>query len=154
MDKNQIIKNKQIRRKFLKTVGLISLGITLPRIVSGKHSNKHTPERKSVIEIREGKSQTTLITTFSVEAHNTENLINLFIKGVTEIFEKQPGYISSSIHKSVDNKKLVLYGQWDNPDSIQKFREKPEVLSYFEKVKAWATFESVVCIEIPYVHHK
>jgi quinol monooxygenase YgiN len=106
-----------------------------------------------VIEIHAGNKIAVLIGVFNVEPENEQKLIELFEKGTTAIFSKQPGYISSSIHRGNDSKRLVLYGQWESQQSIDAFRKKPEIGQYFQKVKALATFESIVCNDVPFVHH-
>ncbi|MDB5109969.1 MAG: hypothetical protein JWR67_1083, partial [Mucilaginibacter sp.] len=52
-----------------------------------------------------------------------------------------------------DAKRLVLYGQWESQQYIDAFRKKPEIGQYFQKVKELATFESIVCNDVPFVHH-
>lgn len=105
------------------------------------------------IEIHTGNKTTVLISIFSVEPDNAQKLIALFEEGTKSLFSKQPGYISSSIHKDSEGKRLVLYGQWESRQHIEAFRKVPEIGEYFSKVKNLATFESIVCNEIPFVHH-
>jgi hypothetical protein len=64
------------------------------------------------------------------------------------------GYISCSVHRGSDARHQVLYGQWEIRESIEAFRKVPEIGEYTKKILQLATFESVVCNDIPYVHHK
>jgi len=135
------------------TAILLAAGISLPGLVAAQAS-KVDNNGKQVIEIRTGNKIAVLITLFKVEPENEEKLIELFEEGTASLFSKQPGYISSSIHRVKEGNRLVLYGQWENQQSIDAFRAKPEIGQYFQKVKALATFESVVSNDVPYVHHK
>ena len=141
-----------IKRGFLMAILLVA-SISLPGLVVAQ-ANKPDNNRKQVIEIRTGNKIAVLITIFKVEPENEERLIELFEEGTATLFSMQPGYISSSIHRVKEGNRLVLYGQWENQQAIDAFREKPEIGQYFQKVKALATFESVVSNDVPYVHHK
>ncbi len=142
------------RRDFFKNAGLLSLSITLPMLVDGEQRKTTDIVNDSVIEIHHGNKATVLISVFNVEPENEQKLIKLFEQGTIDLFSKQPGYISSSIHKGNDSKRLVLYGQWESQQYIEAFRKKTDIGKYFQKVRELATFESIVCNEVPFVHHK
>ena len=135
------------RRGFLKSAGLLSLGISLPGLEVRKAADQ-------TIEIHPGNKLTVLVTIFSVQPDNEQKLVDLIEEGTSNLFSKQPGYISCSIHRGSDAKHLVLYGQWESPQSIDAFRKVPEIGEYTKKILQLATFESVVCNDVPYVHHK
>ena len=135
------------RRGFLKSAGLLSLGISLPGLKVRKAADQ-------TIEIHTGNKLTVLVTIFSVQPDNEQKLVDLIEEGTSNLFSKQPGYISCSIHRGSDAKHLVLYGQWESPQSIDAFRKVPEIGEYTKKILQLAIFESVVCNDVPYVHHK
>lgn len=141
------------RRSFFKNAGLLSFSILLPGL-TGQHSETESDVSDPVIEIHTGNKIAVLISVFTVQPENQQKLIQLFEEGTSSLFSKQPGYISSSIHIGNDAKRLVLYGQWESQQYIDAFRQKPEIGQYFQKVKALATFESIVCNDVPFVHHK
>jgi quinol monooxygenase YgiN len=150
---NRIKQTDHNRRSFFKNAGLLSLSFSLPVLVKGENRQTTHGLSDPVIEIHTGNKIAVLISVFSVEPQNEQKLIELFEEGTSEIFSKQPGYISSSIHKGNDAKRLVLYGQWESQQYIDAFRKKPEIGQYFQKVKDLATFESIVCNDVPFVHH-
>lgn len=140
------------RRGFLKN-GIFSLfGIALP--ATKFRAQRDSTTAGPVITIREGKAVATLITVVTVNPENKEKLIALFISGTNELFSRQPGFISESIHTGNTTNQLVLYGQWENAACIDAFRKKPEIAPYFKQVRELAQFESVVCTEVAHVHHK
>ena len=155
MEANQTIKQSdRSRRSFFKNAGLLSLSMSFPALIKAENFTTAHDADDQIIEIHAGNKVAVLISVFSVEPENVQKLIELFEEGTSAIFSKQPGYISSSIHKGSDSKRLVLYGQWESQQYIDAFRKKPEVGQYFQKVKELATFESIVCNDVPFVHHK
>ena len=141
------------RRAFFKSAAVLSLSMSVPGLVDG-HPKRAGDTGDPIIEIHTGSKMTVLISVFTVQSENEQKLIELFEEGTLSIFSKQPGYISSGIHRGNDAKLLVLYGQWESQQYIDAFRKKPEIGPYFQKVKELATFESIVCNDVPFVHHK
>jgi quinol monooxygenase YgiN len=141
----------QSRRSFFKNAGLLSLGISFSGLAE---AHPKAAGHDQVIEVHTGNKVAVLITVVTVQPENEQKVIALFEEGTLTLFSKQPGYISSSIHKGVDPARLVLYGQWESPQDIDAFRKNPELAKYFQKVKELATFESVVCNDVPFIHHK
>jgi quinol monooxygenase YgiN len=146
-------KNDLDRRRFLKNASLASAGIALPALAD-KHGIMEGGAADPRIEIHTGNKVTVLVSVFTVQPENEQKLIQLFEEGTLSIFSRQPGYISASLHTGSDGKRLVLYGQWEGPEYIDAFRTKPEVGEYFQKIRQLATVESVVCNDVPFVHHK
>ena len=58
----------------------------------------------------------TVINKFTVESANQEVLLQLLDK-LRVVVEKQPGFISANVHRSLDGKHVVSYAQWE----ISKF---------------------------------
>jgi quinol monooxygenase YgiN len=149
---NSFNQNYPNRRAFIKNAGALSLSISIPGLAGQLAKGRGTAD--PTIDIHPGTKVTVLISVFTVQPENEQKLIELFEEGTLSIFSRQPGYISSSIHRGIDARRLVLYGQWESQEYIETFRKKPEIGQYFQKVKELATFESIVCNDIPFVHHK
>jgi hypothetical protein len=49
-----------------------------------------------------GQNVTTMINVFTVEADNQQNLVDLLTQAAENIMSKQPGYLASRIHRSLD----------------------------------------------------
>lgn len=141
------------RRVFFKTAGLLAVNFRWPALFRNKQNIKADMIKDPIIEIHTGNKMAVLISIFTIEPKDEQKLIELFEEGTKALFSKQPGYISSSIHRENDATRLVLYGQWESQQHIEAFRKVPEIGEYFLKVKKLATFESIVCNEIPFVHH-
>jgi heme-degrading monooxygenase HmoA len=50
---------------------------------------------------------------------------------------RQPGFISISLHRSLDGRRIVNYIQWQNRDLLQKAHKSPEFR------KEWGRFDQV-----------
>jgi quinol monooxygenase YgiN len=150
---NSFNQNYPDRRAFFKQAAVLSISTSVSGLI-GEHPKMAHGTDDPTIEIHPGSKITVLVSVFTVQPENAQKLIELFEEGALSIFSKQPGYISSSIHQGIDAKRLLLYGQWESQEYIETFRKKPEIGQYFQKVKELATFESIVCNDIPFVHHK
>jgi quinol monooxygenase YgiN len=88
---------------------------------------------------------TTLINIFSVEPDNRDELVTLLRAGTNAWISTVPGFVSSSLHISRDNRRVVIYGQWRSADGIAAMRRHPEMPAYVERVKALAHMEAITC---------
>jgi len=83
----------------------------------------------------------TLINVYEVEPEKQAKLVRL-LSEVTETFIcRQPGFVSVSIHSSVDGKRVVNYAQWASKEDFEGFMKKPEVQ---EQLKRFASFAKTV----------
>ncbi|MEM8779237.1 MAG: antibiotic biosynthesis monooxygenase [Cyanobacteria bacterium P01_G01_bin.49] len=62
----------------------------------------------------------TVIVIFSVEPERQQELVNV-IAQFLETVKQQPGFVSASIHKSLDGVKVVNYAQWQSLGDYQSF---------------------------------
>src|ERR1700761_2135032 len=82
----------------------------------------------------------TLINTFKVAPENQQRLVELLIHA-TENVRKIPGFISSSLHRSLDGTKVTMYAQWRSIEDYQAMRENPGPRPYLQQALAIAKFE-------------
>jgi quinol monooxygenase YgiN len=73
---------------------------------------------------------TTLINVFNVQPKDQQHLVNLLIEATEKITSQQDGFISVSIHKSLDGTRVVNYAQWKSRDAIEKMLKNPRGISY------------------------
>lgn len=94
-----------------------------------------------MITIAKGTGFVTLINVFTVEPENQQQLIDLLTQ-VTEVgVRNKPGFISASLHKSLDGTKVTMYAQWRSAEDYQSMREDPGPLPYLQQALAIAKFE-------------
>lgn len=60
----------------------------------------------------------TVINVMKPDSAEQRNVINLLSKGIKQTITKQDGFVSASIHQSLDNSYVVNYAQWENQESL------------------------------------
>ena len=80
-------------------------------------------------------SLTTVMIIFTVKPEQQQELIDT-IKEFLETVQTLPGFVSASLHKSIDGVKVVNYAQWSSMDDFESFINNQEV-----KAKASKLFE-------------
>jgi quinol monooxygenase YgiN len=93
-------------------------------------------------EISTGNNFLTLINIFTVDPANQQKLVDLLIAATEGSVTKIAGFISSSLHKSLDGTKVTMYAQWRSLADYQNMRNNPAASPYFEQALQMATFES------------
>src|SRR5258706_7610833 len=83
----------------------------------------------------------TLINVFTVDPSNQTRLVELLTE-VTDTFVRHaPGFISSSLHRSLDGTKVTMYAQWRGLDDYETMRRDPGPFPYLQEALTIATFE-------------
>jgi quinol monooxygenase YgiN len=83
----------------------------------------------------------TLINVFTVEPVNQERLIELLTQATEVSVRNATGFISSSLHRSLDGTKVTMYAQWRSAEDYQAMRNDPKPLPYLQEAMTMATFE-------------
>jgi quinol monooxygenase YgiN len=83
----------------------------------------------------------TLINVFTVEPANQRKLIGLLARATETSVRHAAGFISSSLHRSLDGTKVTMYAQWRSIEDYQAMRENPAPLPYLQKALEIARFE-------------
>jgi quinol monooxygenase YgiN len=76
---------------------------------------------------------TTAIVIFTVQPDRQQALIEA-IAEFLQIVKTQPGFVSASLHRSLDGFKVVNYAQWQSMEAFEAFRKNPEVSPYARKL--------------------
>ncbi len=97
------------------------------------------------LQIEPDAGLTTLINIFNVEPDDRDELVALLRAGTDAWISAIPGFVSSSLHVSRDNRRVVIYGQWRSADAIAAMRRHPAMPAYVERVKALAQMEAITC---------
>jgi len=83
----------------------------------------------------------TLINVFTVEVVNQQKLIELLTLATDSSVKNITGFISSSLHRSIDGTKVTMYAQWRSAADYQNMRNNPTASPYLEEALKIATFE-------------
>jgi len=90
----------------------------------------------TTIEIN--KDIVTLINVFTVDPSKQQELVNTLIETTRRVWHLQDGFISASIHKSVDGKKVVNYVQWKGRQAFDKRLDDPQAIIQMNKILSMA----------------
>jgi heme-degrading monooxygenase HmoA len=95
--------------------------------------------------IREDSGVMTLINVFTVAPQHEQELVELLTYAADNLMPRQPGFVSASIHRSADERRVVNYAQWRSREDFEVLQTNPEVQSHFARIGAIAQFEPIVC---------
>lgn len=94
-----------------------------------------------MITISENNLYLTVITTFTVEPQHQHSLMDVLTQ-TTNTIKQVKGFISSSLLKSTDNTKVILYTQWQSQEDYNKSAKDYNDLLNLKEVLPIATFKS------------
>src|ERR1035438_6027764 len=82
-----------------------------------------------------------LINVFTVEPANQQRLVDLLVRATDGSVNSAPGFISSTLHRSIDGTKVTMYAQWRSKEDYQVMRQNPAPLPFLQEALTFATFE-------------
>ena len=84
----------------------------------------------------------TLINVFTVDPVNQEQLVELLTLATESSVRIKQGFVSASLHRSIDGTKVTMYAQWRSVEDYLKMRNTPDAAPYLDQALAIAKFES------------
>ena len=91
--------------------------------------------------ISKEKKFITLINVFTVDPSKQQQLVDLLTQATESSVRHVPGFISASLHRSLDGAKVAMYAQWRSVEAYQAMRKNAAALPYMEQALALAKFE-------------
>ena len=88
--------------------------------------------------IKVDKDIITLINVFTVDPSRQQQLVDALIETTRQVWRLQDGFISASIHKSKDRKKVVNYVQYKGKEAFDKRLDNPDAIIHMNKVLSMA----------------
>lgn len=82
----------------------------------------------------------TLINVFTVDPANQARLVALLRQVTNDIVRHAPGFVASSLHRSLDGTKVTMYAQWRSMAEYEAMRKDPRPVPYLEQALAISTF--------------
>ena len=83
----------------------------------------------------------TFINAFTVDPANQSRLVDLLIKVTDSYVRHAPGFISASLHRSLDGTKVTMYAQWRSLGDYEAMRRDPGPVPYLQEALTIAKFE-------------
>lgn len=96
--------------------------------------------RADAATISPGRKLVTLINVFTVEPANQQQLLELLARATETSVRNAPGFISASLHRSLDGTKVAMYAQWRSVADYQAMRENPTAPPYLQQALTIAKF--------------
>ncbi len=86
----------------------------------------------------------TVIIIFSVEPERQQQLVDTIIEFLETAVKHQPGFVSSSIHKSLDGVRVMNYAQWQSQSDYNAFISNSQVQSLGAKLSKFQMLDAHV----------
>jgi len=83
----------------------------------------------------------TLINVFTVKPANQQKLVDLLGSATETSVKNIPGFISASLHRSLDGTKVTMYAQWESREKYEEMRRNSTASPYLEEALSFAKFE-------------
>ncbi|MBB2973302.1 antibiotic biosynthesis monooxygenase family protein [Mesorhizobium sp. RMAD-H1] len=84
----------------------------------------------------------TMINVFTVDPPNQQRLLDLLARATDEFVRQAPGFVSSTLHRSIDGSKVAMYAQWRSIEDYEAMRADPGPLLLFKEALTLARFDS------------
>ena len=83
----------------------------------------------------------TLINVFTVAPENQQWLLDLLTRATDEFVRHAPGFLTSTLHRSLDGTKVTMYAQWRSIEDYEAMRRDPGPLPLFQEALSFAKFD-------------
>jgi len=78
----------------------------------------------------------TFINVFTVDPSNQRRLVELLARATETSVRHAPGFISASLHRSLDGTKVTMYAQWRTIEDYEAMRGNPGPAPFLEQALA------------------
>jgi quinol monooxygenase YgiN len=82
-----------------------------------------------------------LINTFTVTPDDQERLTALLAQVTRESIVAAPGFLSATLHRSLDGRKVTMYARWRSAGDYAAMRQGGQSRDTLEAISTMATFE-------------
>jgi quinol monooxygenase YgiN len=86
-------------------------------------------------------SPVVLINVFTVAPANQARLVELLARATESAVRHAPGFISATLHRSLDGSKVTMYARWQTVEDYQAMRADPTPAPYLKEALQMAAFE-------------
>src|SRR6202451_207624 len=82
--------------------------------------------------ISQEKKGAKLINVFTVEPGNQQKVVDMLVETTEKAMKHIPGFVSASIHKSLDGVRVVNYAQWRSKEDWEAMMDSPEAQKHMK----------------------
>jgi quinol monooxygenase YgiN len=108
--------------------------------------------KKTIAKIDPAQSLVTLINVYDVEPEKQQELVQLLETVTDKVMKIQPGFISVSVHSSIDGARVVNYAQWASMEDFQRMLKNEEAQQQIKRLAALAKSVSPSVYRVASVH--
>src|SRR5712691_5921931 len=83
----------------------------------------------------------TFINVFTVESANQQRLVDLLVHATVASGRHSPGFVSATLHRSIDGTKVTMYAQWRTIEDYQAMRNNPASSDHLQEALTISNFE-------------
>jgi quinol monooxygenase YgiN len=83
----------------------------------------------------------TVINVFTVSPENQGRLVELLTRATESTVRHVPGFISATLHQSLDGVKVTMYAKWRSWDDYQRMRENTTASPFLTEALTFSSFE-------------
>jgi len=83
----------------------------------------------------------TVINVFTVDPSNQDRLIDLLTRATDGLVDRAAGFVSATLHRSLDGTKVTMYARWRSLEDYEAMRRDPGPRPFLEQALAIATFD-------------
>ena len=91
--------------------------------------------------ISKGRTPLTLINVFTVAPEKQDELVRLLTDVTEQNVRRHKGFVSASLHRGIDGKKVTMYAQWASIEDYESMRRSSGATPALEKALQIATFD-------------
>jgi heme-degrading monooxygenase HmoA len=86
----------------------------------------------------------TLINTFTVPADRQEELVRVLVDATEDVIKHMPGFVSASIHRSLDGTHVANYAQWRSREDMEAMLRDPQAREHIGRAGELAEADPVL----------
>ena len=88
-----------------------------------------------MVTISNDNDVVTLINVFTVRPEHQQRLLGVLVNTTQTVMRNQPGYVSASIHKSLDGTRVTNYVQWRSREAFEAMFSSPQAIEHMQEAE-------------------
>jgi quinol monooxygenase YgiN len=92
-----------------------------------------------MVSISKNNNFVTLINVFRVGPENQQKLVDMLVEATEKTMKNVPGFVSASIHKSLDGLCVANYAQWRSREDFEAMIGDPRAQAHMRPIMEIAT---------------
>jgi quinol monooxygenase YgiN len=90
--------------------------------------------------ITHADGRVTMINLFTVKPEECEMLIQILTDAIRRMTAQRPGFVSASLHASLDGTRVVNYTQWQSRAAFEALERDTAMRAFMEEIKSRTRF--------------